>query len=83
MNKNATKRLMSCKNKKQSYNIDITDMNNLGNGITRIDGKVVFVKHGVYGDSAEIQIIKETSDYCIARIEKLTAPSKYRRRYAA
>lgn len=69
---------MSCKNKKQSYNIDITDMNNLGNGITRIDGKVVFVKHGVYGDSAEIQIIKETSDYCIARIEKLTAPSKYR-----
>lgn len=36
------------------------------------------MKHGVSGDSAEIQIIKETSDYCIARIERLTAPSEHR-----
>ncbi len=78
MNKKITKKLISCKNKKQFYNVDITDMNNLGNGVARVDGKVVFVKHGITGDSAEIQIIKETSDYCIARIERLTEPSRYR-----
>ena len=68
MNKKITKNLTDCKNKNHFYNVDIMDMNNLGNGVARIDGKVVFVKHGVSGDSAEIQIIKETSDYCIARI---------------
>ena len=78
MNKKITKNLTDCKNKNHFYNVDIMDMNNLGNGVARIDGKVVFVKHGVSGDSAEIQIIKETSDYCIARIERLTAPSEHR-----
>ncbi len=60
------------------YCAEITDLNNLGSGVTRIEGKVVFVQHAVDGDVAEIQIIKETADYGVARIQRLLSPSPHR-----
>ena len=58
--------------------VRVTDMTDLGAGVARIDGIVVFVQGGVDGDEAEIKIIKAASDYCVARIERLLTPSPYR-----
>ena len=64
--------------KNELYTVDITDLNNLGNGVAKIDGKAVFVPRAVDGDKLEIKIIKDTKDYAIARIEKILTPSLYR-----
>ena len=37
--------------KNDLYTAEISDMNNLGAGICKIDGKVVFVRGGVTGTS--------------------------------
>ena len=41
--------------------VDVIDMNNLGAGIAKVDGAVVFVRGGVTGDVADVEIIKATS----------------------
>lgn len=64
--------------KNSVYEAEITDTNNLGYGICRIDNMVIFVQHGVCGDKAIIKIIKVAKNYCIARIEKLITPSNNR-----
>lgn len=53
-------------------------MNNLGFGVARDNGKVVFVQHGIDGDTARVKIIKCTSGYDVARIEELLVPSPHR-----
>ena len=65
--------------KKNTYhNVTVTDMNDLGYGVARIDGIVVFVDGGVTGDELEIKIIKAAKDYGVARTEKIITPSPYR-----
>lgn len=64
--------------KNDIYTVEITDMTNLGAGVARIDGRVVFVNGGVDGDTLDIKIIKVTRDYCVARTERVAIPSPYR-----
>lgn len=64
--------------KNEIYTVEITDLNNLGNGVCRIDGKAVFVPHAVDGDLLRVKIIKDTKDYAVARIEEILTPSPYR-----
>ncbi len=64
--------------KNELYTVEITDLNNLGNGVCRIDGKAVFVPRAVDGDRLTVKIIKDTKDYAIARIEEILTPSPYR-----
>ena len=65
--------------KKNTYHtVTVTDMNDLGYGVARVDGIVVFVDGGVTGDELEIKIIKAAKDYGVARIEKIITPSAYR-----
>ncbi|MBQ4602015.1 MAG: 23S rRNA (uracil(1939)-C(5))-methyltransferase RlmD [Clostridia bacterium] len=64
--------------KNSLHTVKITDINNLGFGICRIEGIVTFVQGGVTGDEAEIKIIKSARDYCVARVEKLLSASPYR-----
>ena len=64
--------------KNDLYTVEIIDMNNLGAGICKIDGKVVFVRGGVTGDKLEIGIIKNLSDYAVARVNKILEPSPIR-----
>lgn len=64
--------------KNDLYTVEISDMNNLGAGICKIDGKVVFVRGGVTGDKLEIGIIKNLSDYAVARVNKIIEPSPVR-----
>ncbi len=60
------------------YNAEIIDVNNLGDGIARIDGIATFVKGGVTGDIADVKIIKVAKNYAVAMIEKLITPSVHR-----
>ena len=64
--------------KNEIYEIEITDINNLGNGVGRIEGRAVFVPGGVDGDRLKVKIIKVSSDYCVARIEEVLTPSRHR-----
>ena len=65
--------------KKNEYALcDIVDVNNMGCGIARIDGMVVFVDGAVTGDRLRVKMIKIAKDYAVARIEEVLAPSPYR-----
>ena len=59
-------------------NIQITDLNNLGFGVGRVEGKVVFVSGAVDGDLVEARIIRVNSGYVIARTERILLESPHR-----
>ncbi len=58
--------------------LEITDMNNLGYGIGRYSGVVVFVRGAVTGDVIECRIIKVNKSYCVGRCEKIITRSPHR-----
>lgn len=64
--------------KDDKYSVVITDMNNEGNGVCRIDNTVVFVIGGVTGDECTVKIIKMTKKYSVAVIDEMISPSPYR-----
>lgn len=64
--------------KDQSVTLDIVDMNNLGCGVGKADGMVVFVNGAVCGDRIEAKIIKVNKSYSVGRLEKVLDPSEYR-----
>ena len=64
--------------KNEIYEIEITDINNLGNGVGHIQNIVTFVPGGVDGDLLLVKIIKVTSSYLVARTEKIIRPSPHR-----
>ncbi len=64
--------------KNQEIVVDITDINNLGCGVGRIDGKVVFVKGAVSGDRVRAAVIKDNKSFCVARLCELITPSEHR-----
>lgn len=66
--------------KNELYQVEITDLNNLGNGVCRIDGKAVFVPRAVDCDRLKVKIIKDTKDYAVARIEEILTPSPRRQK---
>ena len=57
---------------------DIIDVNNMGCGVARIDGMVVFVDGAVTGDRLRVKMIKIAKDYGVARIEEILEASPYR-----
>lgn len=64
--------------KNEIYNIKITDINNLGHGVGRIDDVVTFVLGGCTDDELSVKVIKTASDYNVAKIEQILKPSPYR-----
>ena len=64
--------------KNQIHRVTITDLNNLGFGVTKIDGITVFVGDSVTGDEAEIKIIKTAKTYAVGTLLQLIAPSPIR-----
>ena len=65
-------------NKGSIVELEITDLNNLGNGVGRIDGKVVFVRGAVSGDVVRAKIIKVNKSFFVARLEEIVTPSSAR-----
>lgn len=61
--------------------LDVTDLNNLGNGVGRYpapDGKVVFVRGAVSGERVRAKVIKVNSGFAVAKLLDVISPSQYR-----
>ncbi len=57
----------------------ITEVNNLGAGVGRgEDGRVVFVRGAVTGDTVRARLIKVNRSYLVARLEEVLIPSPHR-----
>ena len=56
----------------------IIDITNLGFGVAKIDGAVVFVSGTVPQDIVKIRIIKVGSSYSVGRVEEMIEPSPLR-----
>ena len=57
---------------------EIIDITNLGFGVAKVDGAVVFVSGAVTGDVARIRIIKVGSSYSVGRVEEFISLSDKR-----
>jgi len=67
--------------KDEVIELDITDLNNLGNGVGRYpdgEGKVVFVRGAVSGERVRAKVIKVNSGFVVARLLEIISPSPYR-----
>ncbi len=64
--------------KNEVIRLEIEELNNLGFGVARVGGKVVFVSGAVTGDVLEAQIIKVNASYCVAITKRLLTPSPLR-----
>lgn len=64
--------------KNQIIELEIVDITNLGFGVGRSNGEVVFVGGTVTGERVLAKIIKVTSSFAVGRLEKLLTPSKHR-----
>lgn len=62
-------------NKNDIYTAEITDLTNIGSGVCRIDGRVVFVPLTAIGDKCRIKILKVKDSYAYGKIEEILTPS--------
>ena len=58
--------------------LDVTDINNLGNGVGRVGGQVVFVRGAVSGDRVRAKVIKVNKSFAVARLLDILSPSEHR-----
>ena len=58
--------------------MEITDINNLGFGVGRHEGKVVFVAGAVSGDRVAAKIIKVNKSWCVGKLTEILVPSPHR-----
>lgn len=64
--------------KNDTFDLDIYDITNLGFGVGKRDGQIVFVSGTVPGDKAKVKVIKINKSYAIARPIELTVKSEKR-----
>ena len=64
--------------KNQIINTDITDLTDLGFGVGRVGGVVIFISDTVPGDVVEARVIKVNSSYLVGRVEKFIKKSPLR-----
>ena len=64
--------------KNQEFTARIESITNLGFGVCRQDGTVIFVNSAVTGDLVRASIIKVASSYCIARVIEYIERSELR-----
>ncbi len=64
--------------KNQIVKVDITDITDLGFGVGRLDGMVIFVPDTVPGDAIDAKIIKVNKSYLIGRAEHFNTRSPMR-----
>ncbi len=64
--------------KNDIFNLEIFDITNLGFGVGKHDGEVIFVSGTVPGDVILAKIIKVCASYAVARVEKFEKMSELR-----
>ncbi len=57
--------------KNDTLDVAIEDITNLGFGVAKHEGAVIFVSGAVTGDEVEIKIIKAASSYYVGKIERI------------
>ena len=65
-------------NKNDIYTAEITDLTNIGSGVCRIEGRVVFVPLTAIGDKCSVKILKVKDSYAYGKIEEILTPSSDR-----
>ncbi len=58
--------------------LEIEDLSNLGSGVGRHGGMVVFVNGAVFGDRVRAKLIKVTASFAVARLLEILSPSPVR-----
>ena len=58
--------------------VKIEKLSNLGTGIARVDGFVVFVEAACPEDELKVRVTKLTKNYANAEIVEIISPSPYR-----
>lgn len=58
--------------------VKITSMDHLGNGIAKVDNKVIFIPKGVIDDELDVDIYKEYKKYSIGKIKEINKKSASR-----
>ena len=58
--------------------LEITDITNLGFGVAKVEGEVIFVSGAVPEDTVKAKIIKVSSSYAVARVESFVQRSSLR-----
>ncbi|WP_081668503.1 23S rRNA (uracil(1939)-C(5))-methyltransferase RlmD [Butyrivibrio sp. MC2013] len=61
-----------------SFDVEITDIGNDGEGIGRVDGYTLFVKDAVIGDRLRVSVMKAKKNYAYAHLDQIITPSPYR-----
>ncbi len=64
--------------KNDEFIVDITDQDDMGNGIGKADGFPLFVRHAVVGDRVRAGVTRVKKNFAYARIVSLIIPSKLR-----
>ena len=64
--------------KNDTLTLEISDITNLGFGVGRHDGMVIFVSGAVPGDTVKAKLIKVNKSYAVARAEEFLTRSAHR-----
>ena len=64
--------------KNQCVRVEINDITDLGFGVGRVDGAVVFVSDTVPGDVCDVKLIKVNKTYLVGRVERYIQKSDMR-----
>jgi 23S rRNA (uracil1939-C5)-methyltransferase len=64
--------------KNDVFTAEIIDITNLGFGVAKIDGQVIFISGAVTGDTVRARIIKVGSSYSVGRVEEFVKYSPWR-----
>ena len=64
--------------KNDILDLDIIDMTNLGFGVAKHEGQVVFISGAVIGEKIRTKIIKCGASFAVGRIENIVSPSPNR-----
>ncbi len=65
-------------NKNDIITLNIDSVTNLGFGVGRYFGQVVFVSDAITGDSVRVKVIKCASSYCVGKVEEYLILSRLR-----
>ena len=58
-----------------SFSLEITDLNQQGQGVGRLDGQVIFVEGAIPGDIVRAEIQSQARQYAVATVLELERPS--------
>ena len=65
--------------KNEEYIVKIIDNGIKGEGISKVDGKVIFIPNAIKDEIVKIKILKVNKDICFGKIIEIIETSQYRK----